>query len=377
MGKDWAPYSLWCFSTGYWQLCWTILFSIRSLDLALFLVRAGYSGIIFIPATFYHFIIAFLDRHEHRPKVQGAYVIAALLCSSVWIDSLFVNGLYLRTWGYYPKAGPLHPVFLAFLLLLFCHAVYLLAQELLRAKEFSLRRNQAKWVAYALGAYGIASLDFLVNYGLDLYPIGFVFTLTCLCMVAYAITKHHLLDIALIVRKTIIYSVVIGLLTSVYLVVITLFARLFQGIAGLQTVFSPALVAALITLGFQPLRKRVQAWVDAKFFREYVDREQKLYELSREVITHTTPEAMANSLIRVLRDTLHPKSAALYLRSQGGTGFFKISEPSGTALPATMAENNPISDYFVDHPQPFVQGFPAEIGEPLDTRGPHRNEDAA
>jgi len=39
---------------------------------------------------------------------------------------------------------------------------------------------------------------------------------------------------------------------------------------------------------FSSIEKAIQAFVDAKFFRQYVDREEKLYELSREVITHTT-----------------------------------------------------------------------------------------
>ena len=115
------------------------------------------------------------------------------------------------------------------------------------------------------------------------------------------------MDITVIIRKTLVYSSVMGILASIYLIVIAVFARLFEGLTGYQTVFSSTIAAALIAFCFQPLKKRVQMLVDRKFFRSYVDREEKLYELSREVITHTTPEAMAQALMRVLQESLHPK----------------------------------------------------------------------
>mgnify|MGYP000573645710 CR=1 FL=1 len=141
--------------------------------------------------------------------------------------------------------------------------------------------------------------------------------------------------------------------------------------------FSSALAAGLITIGFQPLRKRVQAFVDSKFFRQYVDREEKLYELSREVITHTTPEAMAEALMHVLKDTLHPKSGVLYLKSRQGTGFEPMAA-WGDAAKTSMPEANVLASYFADHPQPFVHEVSDDVGGPRDTRNPlHKNRNAA
>lgn len=46
-----------CTTTTWWQGCWTILFNIKSEQIASYLVKIGYSGIIFIPFTFYHFVV--------------------------------------------------------------------------------------------------------------------------------------------------------------------------------------------------------------------------------------------------------------------------------------------------------------------------------
>jgi hypothetical protein len=95
------------------------------------------------------------------------------------------------------------------------------------------------------------------------------------------------------------------------------------------------------------------------------------------VITHTTAEAMVDSLVRVLGDTLHPKSAAIYLRARDGDGFMLLSK-NVTGLPVKMEENNPLANYFADHSQPFVrQDLGENAAESLDTRRPQRKEDAA
>lgn len=341
------------------------------------LIRAGYSGIVFIPVTLYHFVVTFLRREDQAVKVRISYALGIFFSAAAWIDSVFVKGYTIHKWGYYPVAGFLHPVFLVFLSLLVLHAVYLLCTELSRTARFSVRHNQIKWVAGAIVAYTPASADFIVNYGASFYPFGFIFTFASFFMVTYAITKHRLLDITLIIRKTIVYSVVTGTLTVIYLGIVALFAHVFQGLTGYQTIFSSAIAAGLITVGFQPLRKRVQGFVDSKFFRQYVDREEKLYELSREVITHTTPESMAQALMRVLQESFHPKSGALYLKSREGTGYVPTAA-WGDRPVGRMAEENALALYFADHPQPFVQEMPQNLGEPADTRNlPHKERNAA
>jgi hypothetical protein len=196
-------------------------------------------------------------------------------------------------------------------------------------------------------------------------------------MVTYAITKHKLLDITPIIRKTIVYSVVMGTLTVIYISIVALFAHVFEGLTGYQTIFSSAMAAGLITIGFQPLRKRVQHFVDSKFFRQYVDREEKLYELSREVITHTTPEAMGSVLLRVIEEALHPKGGALFLRARDGSGFVPIASVGSSALPERMDEYNGLAQYFKEHPQPFVQDMSESIGRSESTRLKEEREDAA
>ncbi len=174
-----------------------------------------------------------------------------------------------------------------------------------------------------------------------------------------------------------VFSVVVSILTGIYMATFIIFTHLFKGITGPQTLFSSFLAACLITSLFQPLLKKVQTSIDRKFFRQYVNREQKLYELSREVITHTTPEEMAEALMHVLGQALYLKSGAIYLRAREGGEFIRMAQQQGSSLPERLNQENILIRYFLDHPQPFIQEAPSGIGESYDTRTPARQEEAA
>jgi hypothetical protein len=352
---------LWLWAEGFGHLC-----PPDRPTLAISWFKTANVGVVFIAAHVYAFTVSFL-KLERRKLITLAYSLATLFAILDIFTSYFVSGVHWFRWGYYPqwnfiKTAPYFWYFSGYLgISLF---------EYFRAYKKSSNahvKNQIKYLILGFSMSYLGSIDYLPALGYDVYPFGFIAILGWWTTLAYAILKHRLMDITVIIRKTLIYSLVMGTLAGIYLSTITIFTHLFQGLTGYQTVFSSGVAAGLMTLCFQPLRKRVQAFVDTKFFRQYVDREEKLYELSREVITHTTPEAMGEALMRVLGDSFHPKTATLYLKSRNGSGFLPVAFV-GETKPERMEEDNPLSLYFADHSQPFVQDLPSEIGTPQSTR---------
>jgi len=365
-------------SVSLWSFGYGLLYYTDNAEHALFYARLGYIGVVFMPTLFCHFVMEFL-RSENKPFLYISYSLSTIFLI-VSRYKIFLDGCYLYFWGYYPKAGPLYSIFIVFFYGCFSTCIFYLFkfyQDLRKTNKNILMQNQVKYVFLAFFVASMSISDYLPNYHIEIYPFAYLCAAGWLAIMAYVTFKYRLMDINLIIRKTLIYSAVTGTLTIVYLSTIALFAHLFEGFTGYQTVFSSAIAACLITLGFQPLRKRVQTFVDGKFFRQYVDREEKLYELSREVITHTTPEAMAEALLKVLGDSLHPKYAALYLRSREGNNFNRILQTEKSTFPDLMNEDNALPKYFVDHPQPFVQDLPSGLSDIHDTRDPSRREDAA
>jgi len=334
--------------------------------LAASLYKVANIPVIFIATQIRSFTRSFLKLERQRTVIAG-YLLALVFTVLNIFTSYFFGETYHYSWGLYPHWHFIRsiPFFIYF------SAGLVLSQiELIKAHkhcENQRTKNQIKYITVAFGIAYLGIVDYLPCFGYNVYPCGYIAILGWWTILAYAILKHRLMDITIIIRKTLIYSVVMGSLMGAYLMMVTLFSKLFAGYTGYQTIFSPALAAGLITVCFQPLRKRVQAFVDAKFFRQYVDREEKLYELSREVITHTTPEAMGKALQQVLMETFHPKNGVLYVRSRDGAGFSAATQWG--EMPAELIpEDNAMARYFLDHPQPFLPDLSGDVGMPLNTR---------
>ena len=177
-------FGAWCLLTCYWQTCWTILFNVEDHSTADLLARLGYSGIIFIPIVFFHFVVEFTADRE-RLLSYLFYVLGGLFTVSIWTTSYFVDGIYRYSWGYYPRAGILHVFYFAVLVVMLFSGIRLLWRFKAQSQEHPTRLNQTKYSSDPRRLF-VASIDFLANYGLGFYPLGLVFTKysrlhNCLC----------------------------------------------------------------------------------------------------------------------------------------------------------------------------------------------------
>jgi signal transduction histidine kinase len=176
-------------------------------------------------------------------------------------------------------------------------------------------------------------------------------------MIGYAIFKHQLMDITIVIRKTLIYSLASATLAAVYVGLVTVLVHLLQGIVGQITIISSTLVACLMGALFHPVSSRVQAFVDAYFFRKRVDRESRLMEFSNEVARGEDLQKMTVSLCQIVAETLHPTSLALYLLAEDGSEFLQVSPDAQIALPKRMPRSNVWSQYFAIHANPLIHGL--------------------
>lgn len=369
-------YIFFCISVCWWSVFYFLWQVSTDQYYALAFCRLLMLGAIFVPVTNLHHLVVLLNAEKrHFILLRSLYLLGLFWVILTSFTPLIVKSVSpIGPFRFWPMAGLLFTPFLVSFIFAVFFAVYLIINHLYDAT--GIKRTQLVYVLIGtLIGWSGAATNFPLWYGIHILPVGNIMVSVYIFCIGYAIVKHRLMDITVIIRKTLVYSMVMAILTLTYLAVVTLFTHLFEGLTGYQTIFSSAVAAGLITICFQPLRKRVQAFVDGKFFRQHVDREEKLYELSREVVTHTTAEAMGEALTRVLGEALHPKSAALFLRARDGNGFVRLSqEREASSFPNLIAESNPLVQYFVDHPQPFVQDLPSEVGEPQNTRTLERKE---
>jgi len=316
----WA-YTLWPIATITWQLLGAALYTKPSVAVAVLFCRLGYTGIVFLPFTMLHFCAAFLESKTLKKWVPFNYAIATFFAAAVWIDHIFLNGYYVMWWGDCPKASWLHPFFIVAVgvqLSIFMRELTLK----LRDKNLSFtRREQVRYIRLALFWYSFGAIDFLVNYGVDYFPLGFIFCIISLGYVTYAMVRHQLLDIRVIVRRTAMYSIASTVLTSIYVAILLLTMQLLHPWLGDRSTLS-IVIACGITALCHPLIRRIQRPLDRWLGRNHMDHGLELMNFSTQLGQDQSLDHARILLGQIIEGAFHPKGFLIYRKTEKGYGIF-------------------------------------------------------
>lgn len=132
--------------------------------------------------------------------------------------------------------------------------------------------------------------------------------------IALAITRYHLWDVDVVIRKTLVYSLLTGSLILIYLGSVLVLQRIFTSLIGrdseLVTIISTLLIAAL----FLPLRRRIQLIIDRRFFRSKYDAARVLEDFASTARDETDLDTLTAELLRVIQETMQPSQLSIWLR---------------------------------------------------------------
>jgi class 3 adenylate cyclase len=147
---------------------------------------------------------------------------------------------------------------------------------------------------------------------------GWPLTLLLPLSIAYAILRYNLFDVGMIVRHSLTYGVLTGLVTMLYLASIWLSDLLLQGVSLAQSDGFPVVFGFVVLLGFNPLRARLQQGLDRLFFRTRYDFRQTIETLSRDLTVLLDLDEIAGRILTTVLETLQVTRVACYLADGHG-----------------------------------------------------------
>lgn len=266
-------------SATIWLLGFAVLYSTKDPSTAKIVIKLLYTGVIFIPITFFHFTKRLTTTLPNRRSIRLNYAFGFIFeLFLLFSDNQFV-GLQTYYWGYQTKAGPINSFFLAYFHAIFLYCLITLFKYIKNPGTSYIEKMRAKYVFASFLIALLGAFDWLPVYGIAYYPLGPFFLIFFTLTTSYTILKYKLFDLNIIIRRSFIYSALIFAITSIYLAIILIGEYFFRTFFGYASLITAIVASSIIALAFNPLRAKIQTIVDLYFFK--IDPEKLAIENSR------------------------------------------------------------------------------------------------
>jgi hypothetical protein len=257
-----------------------------------------------------------------------AWLVVAFVSVGVAL-SAFSPGAYLGSLGPIRNplgveglAGAYKALLYAGSPLLYGAAVLSLFVRLRRAE--GVERQQLKWFAYAAAMFASGIVLLVIPLAVDT-PSWFVRAATAVFTAAgtaipitigIAILRYRLYEIDRLINRTLVYGSLTVVLILLYVGSVVALQGIFRALTGQESQLAVVASTLVIAALFNPLRRRVQGFVDRRFYRRKYDARKTLEAFSAKLRDETDLEALNSDLIGVVRETMQPAHVSMWLRAE-------------------------------------------------------------
>jgi hypothetical protein len=194
-------------------------------------------------------------------------------------------------------------------------------------------REQIKWIAFAASVVGllylitmVSSLTYSGPWGaagtplwLGLLQQASLVSFTAVPItVGFAVLKYRLYDIDLLINRTLVYGSLTATLVVLYFGGIVVLQGVFVALTGEKSTLAIVASTLLIAALFTPLRRRIQSFIDRRFYRRKYDARKTLEAFSAKLRDETDLDRLGVDLVEIVSETMQPAHASLWLRRDSG-----------------------------------------------------------
>ena len=179
--------------------------------------------------------------------------------------------------------------------------------------------------------------------GLGKYPVDVAANVVAALIITYSILRHQLLDIQLVIRKSILYAIPTVIIGAAYFLVLTLSLQIHNADTQSELFTISLIVSIIAAIIIQPFRDMLQNWVDRIFFRERYSEVMMLQRVGQTASSVIDINQLSDLILREITDTMHIAKAAVFLRNENQKNFL-LNSQIGIILPprTIIAADHPL-----------------------------------
>jgi two-component system NtrC family sensor kinase len=269
----------------------------------------------------------------------------------------YIASMQKHYFGYFARGGVLYPFFgLASLLVTF----YVLIQiyQAIRFETSSSHKNRLKYLFAGFGIMGLLNgLNVFTINGYSVYPPGNL-SFIPLTLFAVGLFKHDLLDMGILIKKSLIYSFLTAFLTCLYALLIIMANAVFKDVRFSDSIYFPVFFFILIAFVFGPLKSIVQDFVDRIFYKGKYDYQKTIKHVSRMIVSVLEYDAIAKLLTDTVVDTMLVEYCSVFLSNSSKQHFVNFSayaKQVNLAQPVKWRKESALVEIMRTHHQPIIK----------------------
>lgn len=309
-------FEFFCAMFSLWMVGFYYLYLSKTITEAIFWSKVIYVGVCFASVSAHHFVREFLNIKNKVWILWIFYSLSlAFLCLALFHNEL-IRGVYLYPWGYYPRAGAYHPIFMGYIFVETGYSLVLLYKKYkgYNPELSQLEHERVRLVYYAFALGHIVLINFLPTYGIDIYPLAHLYMVILFVVISYAIVRHQLMDIEVIIRKTLVFT---GLLVSVFAILIlpTLIIQdyILRSASTAAKMMGLSVSGIFIILTMRRIETFLINVTDKYLFQKKYDSKELLNAFTTEVLTVLEMDKLVKLTSSKLTDIARIKASSVVL----------------------------------------------------------------
>jgi two-component system NtrC family sensor kinase len=273
--------------------------------------------------VFIHFFHAYLGITQRKWILYTFYAYAFCL---MWLSltPFCIEKMKVRSFGFYGQGGLLYLLVGIGAAGAVFYGVSILLIHI-RNEKRSIQKNKLKYILAGFGTLGVLNgLNVLPLLGYNVYPPG-TFSFIPLSVFAVGLFKYDLLDMGIIVNKSLLYSITTTVFTGMYVLIVGTVRDAFQLSQSTDSIVFTILFFLLVVMGVGPTQSLVQRWIDRFFHRRTVEVHQRIKYISRLIVSSLNVDTIVTHLTSGVGRQMKIAHVAIFLKQSEHHKFLQVS----------------------------------------------------